>query len=173
MKGHGVVFSSVRDKETDHLSLELESFWVTSSHIHRSLSYDPPMSWAITFVNSSVVLLPLSFFHPSIPLAFVWLWKCDAYTGSAGFHFLEVLSLFFLWMLEQMVHCRFCVLLPTFGQGLNLQLDVWSRLHPSPIELEGVGTCESYLLHLFKKKKKNLTHYYIGCGFPVNKFLWL
>lgn len=156
MKGHRVVFSSVRDKETDHLSLELESFWVTSSHIHRSLSYDPPMSWAIRFVNSSVVLLPLSFFHPSIPLAFVWLWKCDAYTGSAGFHFLEVLSLFFLWMLEQMVHCRFCVPLPTFGQGLNLQLDVWSRLHPSPIELEGVGTCESYLLHLFKKKKKRI-----------------
>lgn len=46
-------------------------------------------------------LLPLSF-----PLPFVWLRKWKAHTGSAGPHLLEVLSLFFLWMLQQMARCR-------------------------------------------------------------------
>jgi hypothetical protein len=66
--------------------------------MHRSLSSGPPVLGR-QVVNPSVALLPSSF-HLLPSLAFVWLWKCRAYTGNIGLHLLEVLSLFPLWMLE-------------------------------------------------------------------------
>lgn len=86
--------------------------WVTSLHNHKSLRYGPshqylPRSWAIGLLTLFCGCLLSSLLPLSFPLAFVWLRKWKAHTGSAGPHLLEVLSLFFLWMLQQMAHCRF------------------------------------------------------------------
>jgi hypothetical protein len=68
-----------------------------------------------------------------------------------------------------------CELLPIFGQGLNLQLGTWSKLRPSSVGLAGVGTLESYLLHLYRllfTGKANITQLYWS-DYTTNKFLWL
>lgn len=72
--------------------------------VHPALVYPyPGPSGLLTLFCGCLLssLLPLS-----LPLAFVWLRKWKAHTGSAGPHLLEVLSLFFLWMLQQMARCR-------------------------------------------------------------------